>query len=181
MSFILSLRGVFDDPQLLSNRKGPWPLVQTCRQLHHIVFTPKFCFSFQIGYIHWPTMLLIVLIVCLMIFLILMFPYSFFYFLFFILYFLFFMLWKLNKEILYTYMLAMPAFLTAELIAFTAVCILFRSCVRSPVAVGTFRCSASTNRVKVMQLESKEVSFDVIFYFFASNSKLRRATFETLL
>lgn len=50
----------------------------------------------------------------------------------------------------------MPAFLTAELTAFTAVCMEFRSCDKSPVAVGTFRCSAKTNRVNVMQSESKD-------------------------
>lgn len=58
-------------------------------------------------------------------------------------------------------MLAIPAFLTAELTAFTAVCMLFNSCVRSPVAVGTLRCSANTNLVSVMQSESI-MSFDVI-------------------
>lgn len=60
-----------------------------------------------------------------------------------------------------THMLAIPAFLTAELTAFTAVCMLFNSCVRSPVAVGTLRCSANTNLVNVMQSESI-MSFDVI-------------------
>lgn len=61
-----------------------------------------------------------------------------------------------------THMLAMPAFLTAELTAFTAVWMLLRSCVRSPVADGTLRCSASTNLVSVMQSESRIVFFDVI-------------------
>lgn len=59
-------------------------------------------------------------------------------------------------------MLAMPAFLTAELTALTAVCIELRSWVRSPVAVGTLRCSANTKRVSVMQFESKEGPRDVI-------------------
>ena len=62
----------------------------------------------------------------------------------------------------FTHMLAIPAFLTAELTAFTAVCMLFNSCVRSPVAVGTLRCSANTNLVSVMQSESMIVLFDVI-------------------
>jgi len=65
----------------------------------------------------------------------------------------------------FTYMLAIPAFLTAELTAFTAVCMLFRSCVRSPLAVGTLRCSASTNLVNVIQFESIIVFFDVIVLF----------------
>lgn len=64
-----------------------------------------------------------------------------------------------------TYILAIPAFLTAELTAFTAVCMLFNSCVRSPVAVGTLRCSASTNLVSVMQSESM-MFFDVIVVVF---------------
>lgn len=59
-------------------------------------------------------------------------------------------------------MLAMPAFLTAELTAFTAVCMLLSSWLRSPVADGTLRCSASTNLVSVMQSESKIVFFDAI-------------------
>lgn len=54
----------------------------------------------------------------------------------------------------YTYNLAIPAFLTAELTAFTAVCMLTSNCVRSPVANGTFLCSARTNLVRVIQLES---------------------------
>lgn len=54
----------------------------------------------------------------------------------------------------FTHMLAIPAFLTAELTAFTAVWMLFNNCVRSPVAAGTLRCSASTNLVSVMQSES---------------------------
>lgn len=60
-------------------------------------------------------------------------------------------------------MLAIPAFLTAELTAFTAVCMLFKSWLRSPVAVGTFRCSASTNLVRVIQSESKE-DFSVVMF-----------------
>lgn len=63
---------------------------------------------------------------------------------------------------MFTHILAIPAFLTAELTAFTAVCMLFNSCVRSPVAVGTLRCSASTNLVSVMQSESMIVFFDAI-------------------
>lgn len=70
--------------------------------------------------------------------------------------------WRVRRsELCLTHMLAIPAFLTAELTAFTAVCMLFNSCVRSPVAVGTLRCSASTNLVSVMQSESI-MSFDVI-------------------
>lgn len=60
------------------------------------------------------------------------------------------------------YSLAIPAFRTAELTAFTAVCMLLRSCVKSPVASGTLRCSANTNLVKVMQLESNAGPVDVI-------------------
>ena len=45
----------------------------------------------------------------------------------------------------------MPAFLTAVEIAFTAVEIAFISCVRSPLADGYLRCSASRKRVSVMQ------------------------------
>lgn len=59
-------------------------------------------------------------------------------------------------------MLAIPAFLTAELTAFTAVCMLFSSWLRSPVADGTLRCSASTNLVRVMQSESIVVFLDAI-------------------
>ena len=62
----------------------------------------------------------------------------------------------------FTHILAIPAFLTAELTAFMAVCMLFNSCVRSPVAVGALRCSASMNLVNVMQSESIIVFFDVI-------------------
>lgn len=61
------------------------------------------------------------------------------------------------------HILAIPAFLTAELTAFTAVCMLFSSWVRSPVADGTLRCSARTKRVSVMQSESKDWPLDVIF------------------
>jgi hypothetical protein len=39
---------------------------------------------------------------------------------------------------------------------------LLRSCVKSPVAAGTLRCSARTNLVKVMQLESNAGPVDVI-------------------
>lgn len=67
-----------------------------------------------------------------------------------------------NSHARFTHILAIPAFLTAELTAFTAVCMLFNSCVRSPVAAGTLRCSASTNLVKVMQSESMIVFFDAI-------------------
>jgi hypothetical protein len=73
------------------------------------------------------------------------------------------------KNILYTHSLAIPAFLTAELTAFTAVWMLFKSCVKSPVAVGTLFCSAKTNLVKVMQLESNAGPVDVILLH---NSKL---------
>jgi hypothetical protein len=48
----------------------------------------------------------------------------------------------------------MPAFRTAELTALTADWRLLSSWVRSPVAPGTFLCSASTYRVKVMQFVS---------------------------
>lgn len=48
----------------------------------------------------------------------------------------------------------MPAFLTADCIAFTAVCMELSSCVRSPVAVGAVRCWASTHRVRVIAFTS---------------------------
>jgi hypothetical protein len=41
---------------------------------------------------------------------------------------------------------------------------LFKSCVKSPVAVGTLFCSAKTNLVKVMQLESNAGPVDVILF-----------------
>lgn len=45
----------------------------------------------------------------------------------------------------------MPARRTALDMAFTAVSMAVISCVRSPVAVGNFRCSANRNRVNVIQ------------------------------
>jgi len=52
------------------------------------------------------------------------------------------------------YRCASPALRTAELTALTAVWMLVSSWVRSPVADGTFFCSANTYRVSVMQFES---------------------------
>ena len=54
----------------------------------------------------------------------------------------------------WTHNLAMPAFLTAEETALTDVWMAFKSCVSSPVAPGTFRCSASTKRVSVIEFVS---------------------------
>lgn len=76
----------------------------------------------------------------------------------------------------YAYSLAIPAFRTAELTAFTAVCMLLRSCVKSPVASGTLRCSSKTNLVKVMQLESNAGPVDVIFTAVASRGTKLRIT-----
>lgn len=77
---------------------------------------------------------------------------------------------------MFTHILAIPAFLTAELTAFTAVCMLFNNCVRSPVAVGTLRCSASTNLVSVMQSESMVVFFDAIVIAFRAAGRNARKT-----
>ena len=44
----------------------------------------------------------------------------------------------------------MPAFLTADDTAFTAVCSALTRAVKSPVAEGNFRCSSSKNRVSVI-------------------------------
>jgi len=60
---------------------------------------------------------------------------------------------------------------------------LFNSCVRSPVAVGTFRCSASTYLVSVMQSESIIVFFDVIVAVLRAAGRTRgnsRAENETV-
>lgn len=61
---------------------------------------------------------------------------------------------RINAGVRRTHRCARPARRTAELTALTAVWMLVNSCDRSPVADGTFRCSANTNRVRVMQLES---------------------------
>lgn len=53
-------------------------------------------------------------------------------------------------KVLYTYILWMPAFLTADDTALTAVCIKLMSCEKSPVAEGCFFCSANINLVRVM-------------------------------
>lgn len=56
----------------------------------------------------------------------------------------------------------MPAFLTADEMAFTAVKMAFISWVRSPVAVGCFLCSASRNLVRVMQSVSMPPVLDIL-------------------
>lgn len=65
--------------------------------------------------------------------------------------------WHAYKNILksskssvdYTYILWMPAFLTADDTALTAVWIKLMSCEKSPVAEGCFFCSANINLVRV--------------------------------
>ena len=64
-----------------------------------------------------------------------------------------------------TYRRAIPAFLTAVEIAFTAVKMAFISCVKSPVACGNFRCSARRNLVIVMQSVSILLPVLVILQF----------------
>lgn len=60
----------------------------------------------------------------------------------------------------------MPAFLTADWMAFTAVWMELRSCVRSPVADGAVFCCVSTHRVNVIALTSKAGPCWDIFEFF---------------
>lgn len=57
--------------------------------------------------------------------------------------------WRVQSPLDYTYILWMPAFLTADDTALTAVWIKLMSCEKSPVAEGCFFCSANINLVRV--------------------------------
>ena len=72
---------------------------------------------------------------------------------------------KIKYGMSFTYRRAIPAFLTAVEIAFTAVKMAFISWVRSPVACGNFRCSARRNLVIVIQSVSILLPVLVILMF----------------
>jgi len=56
----------------------------------------------------------------------------------------------------------MPVLLAALEMAFTAVCIAFINCVRSPVAEAFLLCSANKNRVNVIQSVSIPLFVDIL-------------------
>ena len=69
---------------------------------------------------------------------------------------------RLSKLNVNSYRDEIPAFLTAVEMALIAVKMAFISCVKSPVAFGCLRCSASKNRDIVMQSVSIPVPVLVI-------------------
>ena len=82
------------------------------------------------------------------------------------------------KDSVTSYSCAIPAFLTAELIAFTALWMAVSRVVKSPVAPGTFLCSARMKRVSVIQSVSMACPdiLSVQFNTEAENRQLRPST-----